>query len=182
MRASLAAELDSLEQRRNALTRHLAEYPDAQLRLRPKPDSWSLLEVMEHLMLSEEASLDWVTRTRRGRVLQRRWYHGALALLIARALDSAMRVPWTGRRITPTGTSDLATLQRQWAEVAAGWQAYARSITGAAENALVFRHPIGVPMNAQETLVFLRRHFDHHMHQVRRIERSMGLPGRAQAE
>ena len=169
-------ELDQLEQRRRALAQRLGARPETQLRTRPAPGAWSLLDVAEHLMLAERATLSWITERRPGRRLTKRWYDPLLKWLIARTLDSALRLPVAGEVITPRGRDSLAEVMRNWSEVRDAWRAYLAAVPEDAHDALVFRHPIGVGMTAGETLVFLRRHFDHHLHQVRRIERGARLP------
>lgn len=172
MREEHARELHALTLARADLLRRLAKHSDDRLRVRPKPGAWSVLEVAEHLMLSEQATLDWIMRARADRPLRRRWYHAAPHRLIAATLGSSVRIPWTGRRITPVGVAGVRELERAWDRVAHAWDTYATSIAHAPRDAFVFRHPIGVPMTVAETLIFLGQHFDHHLRQVARIERS----------
>ena len=175
-RADLIEELEGLEQRRRALAQRLGARSESQLQTRPAPGAWSLLDVAEHLMLAERATLSWITERRAGRSLARRWYDPLLKRLIARTLDSSLRLPVAGAVITPRGQDSLPEVMRKWSEVRDAWRAYLAAMPGDGHDVLVFRHPIGVGMTAGETLVFLRRHFDHHLHQVRRIERATRLP------
>ena len=178
MRAELDRELQVLEQRRAMIMAQLGTYSEAQLRARPKPGAWSLLDVAEHLMLAERATLSWVTSRSPARPLARRWRDPTLKWLIARALDSSLRLPVAGRIIAPQGGQTLPEIARKWMEVREAWRAYLTMVPNDGHDALVFRHPLGVAMTAHETLVFLRRHLDHHLHQLRRIERSTSFPDR----
>ena len=177
MRAELARELEALEQRRAALLERFGTFSEAKLRVAPEPNAWSLLYVAEHLMLAERATLSSMTRGGHTRPLAKRWRDPVLKWLIARALDSPLRLPVAGRVITPQGRDGLPEIAMQWAAVRASWRAYLSAIPDDAHDTLVFRHPLGVAMTAHETLIFLRRHLDHHLHQVRRIERSAGFRG-----
>ena len=40
----------------------------------------------------------------------------------------------------------------------------------------MFRHPIAGPMNVEQSLLFVTRHFDHHRRQISRIRRSGAFP------
>ena len=174
MRPELAVEFDGLERRRAALLERLARYPDARLRHRPRPNAWSLLEVAEHLMLAERATLESIVRPATKRPLVPKWYDRIMHLLIARTLESAVRIPVTGRILTPEGRLPLAELAERWGDVHASWRSYLSEET-LEPAAHVFRHPLGAVMTRAETLAFLKRHFDHHHHQVERIERATNL-------
>ena len=172
MRADLQSAFAELEARRLALLERLAAYSDHQLGARPAPGAWSIAEVVEHLVLAERATLEAVGRQSARPPLRRRWYHQLLGHLVARVLESSIRVPVTGRILEPGPGTTLAASARAWDDVRSAWRSYLATVTAESSRALVFRHPLGVPMTAAETLIFLRRHFDHHMHQVARIERS----------
>ena len=160
-----------LEERRTDLVDHLSRHPPALLAFRPAPNAWSLRDVAEHLALSDHWTLVSIERHAMRPPLRRTWYHGPLRWLIGWGLESRIRIPVTGRIITPAG-SELDDTARRWASVHENWRAWLDRTTIERLNASVFRHPLGVPMTAAETLTFLRRHHDHHRHQVRRIERA----------
>ena len=166
----ISAAFNELERRREGLLERLAQYPEPRLRHRPQPNTWSLLDVAEHLMRAERATLESIMRSATRTPLVPKWYDRIMNILIARTLDSAVRIPVTGRILTPEGLS-LPELAERWGDVHASWRSYL-STDGADPSAIVFRHPLGAVMTRAGTLAFLRRHFDHHLHQVERVERS----------
>ncbi|MEJ7812568.1 MAG: DinB family protein [Gemmatimonadaceae bacterium] len=172
MLPDLHAHFAQLEDRRADLARHLARYTPRQLGAAPAPGAWSLLGVVEHLVLVDRAVLRAIKRQADRPPLAHRWHHRVLAGVIARALESRVRLPVAGRSLQPRGGASLEGLLAEWDAVRADWRAYLDGITDRPAGELVFRHPLGVPMTAGETLHFLRQHFDHHLHQIARIERS----------
>ena len=170
-RDELNGLLHVLRERRTTLVDHLARHPLPLLTFRPSPGAWTLRDVAEHLVLSEHWTLVSIERHETRAPLRRHWYHGPLRWLIGRGLESRIRIPVTGKIITPAGSA-LDDTARRWASVHEAWQAWLDRTTIGRLNESVFRHPLGVPMTAAETLVFLRRHHDHHRHQVRRIEQA----------
>lgn len=173
-RDELNSLLIVLQDRRIALVDHLARHPLPLLTFRPSPGAWSLRDVAEHLVLSEHWTLVSIERHETRPPLRRHWYHAPLRWLIGRGLESRIRIPITGKIITPGGSA-LDDTARRWASVHEAWRAWLDRTSIDRLNESVFRHPLGVPMTAAETLVFLRRHHDHHRHQVRRIERAFAL-------
>ena len=175
MTPQLAAALDGLERRRVSLLERLQRHPDALIRRRPAPGSWSLVEVAEHIVLAENATLGAIVRPAPGTRHARTWYDRILNALIARTLESSVRIPVTGRILTPSGTQSLPEIATRWAEVRASWRAYLSAANEREADLPVFRHPLGAVMTRLETLVFLQRHFDHHLFQIRRIERALEI-------
>lgn len=57
MNSKLQARIDRLESSRKKLFAALGQYQDAVLNKKPSAASWSAVQVMDHLMESESASL-----------------------------------------------------------------------------------------------------------------------------
>ena len=163
--------LEVIQERRTALIDRLSRHPASLIALRPASRAWSLRDVAEHLVLADQATLDSIVRNQSRPPLRRRWHHRPVRWLIGWSLESRIRIPYTGRILTPAGTA-LSRIALRGNELHRAWQAYLDRTPIGRLNESVFRHPLGVPMTAAETLVFLRRHHEHHLHQVERIERS----------
>lgn len=175
-RDDLRRTLDDIARRRLALVARLSMHAERWLATRPHAGAWSLREVAEHLMLAEEATLASIARTHAGVPLRERWHHPLMRRIIARALQSRLRIPVTGRTITPRGTASLVEIDRRWSAVHAAWRDYPDRLPARQFGAPIFRHPLRVPMTAIQTLAFLRQHHDHHLAQIARIERSLVTP------
>lgn len=172
-RDELRRMLDELARQRLSLIGRLSVYAEEWLTTRPHPGAWSLREVAEHLMLAEEATLASIRRMRACLPLRERWHHPLMRRLVSRALRSALRIPVTGRTLTPRGTAPLVEIARQWSAVHDAWRDYLEGLPAREFGAPIFRHPLRIPMTASQTLAFLQQHHEHHLAQIARIELSL---------
>ncbi len=99
---------------------------------------------------------------------------GYVAVWLVLKLGVRVRVPVRG--VAPQVGISLSELQEQWGETRIALKACLNRFTERTVQHTVARHPIGGPLNAVQTLLFLTRHFDHHMRQIDRIQRAVGFP------
>lgn len=177
-RGDLHALLGDLVRRRVAFIERLSAHSETRLARRPHPNAWSLREVAEHVMLAERATLESIVRSRTGPPLRVRWHHPWMRRLIARTLAGRVRIPVTGRILTPGGRHSLPEIARRWSGVHDAWHSYLDRLPEERLTVPIFRHPLRVPMSAAQTLAFLRQHHDHHLAQIARLERVMPIGDR----
>src|SRR5512141_2453236 len=122
MLAALRTRFDRLERQRLDLLAELGRRSDAALNYQPTPESWSILQVVEHLVIAEESILALAAR----RAPRPAPFVGRMktavrlrALYLARASNRRFEVPLPTLR--PSGAEiGLAELERRWTE--ARWQ------------------------------------------------------------
>ncbi len=175
MVSKLQTRFDALEQRRHRLVGELARLGEAQLRFQPAPGAWSLQEVVHHLLLVDQAVLRAADRAAEVRMRRSlRECIGYVAVWLVLKLGVRVRVPVRG--VAPQVGISLSELQEQWDETRIALKACLNRFTERTVQHTVARHPIGGPLNAVQTLLFLTQHFDHHMRQINRIQRAAGFP------
>lgn len=175
MLRGLADRLVALDKARQLFLAPVLEADAAQLRFRPAPGAWSMLEVTEHLVLAEEKSLlgmlkgppPGTTVTPVGRVRM------AVVRLVMKT-DIRIKVPVA--RVLPQGTVTLPELAARWSDSRRGLETFLEPISGGDAGDARFRHPIGGWVTADEGVAFLADHIGHHMRQVHRIRRAAGYP------
>jgi uncharacterized damage-inducible protein DinB len=176
MLAANRTRFASLERRRQALLGDLETLGDAALSFRPAPGTWSLLEVVHHLVLVEQGILrpghDRPDQPRRRKNLRERV--GCAAVWLVFKLGLRVKIPTN--RVRPQPGLSLSRLEQEWAASRMSLEAYLDSTPASMPSETMFRHPIGGPMNVEQTLLFLTRHFDHHRRQISRIRRSGAFP------
>lgn len=174
MHRTLDPLLAQLAERRQRLLGELATLSHATLNRRPDADSWSLLQVAEHLELVESAMLGTMRQTRAtGRTLRRRPknYLGYAIFRVVMATGIRVRVPGRVQTIVtpPDSTGDLDAIAARWAQTADALEAHVRGCGPDELRRFVALHPITGPLTPRQVLLFLRRHLDHHRRQIRRI-------------
>ena len=177
MLPQLRSRFDQLEQRRAKFLQELAERPSEQLRYSPSAESWSLLQIAEHLKLVEEGLVvRWLVE-QPGERLRRRLHHRIVyAGVMTLVFRLGMRVRMPGPGVAPDAPPSLAEVARRWTELRARLANELNALSESSAEGRFVRHPVLGPLDASGALRFLRVHFDHHMRQVQRVVCHSGFP------
>jgi uncharacterized damage-inducible protein DinB len=166
-------KLDRMERRRRDLIAQAQALSAEQLTHHPEQGSWSVLEVVEHLVRVEEGI---ASRTGKPRA-PRTWPEaaratGALGLVsVCFVLGRRFKAPVA--TILPQGGATLTDLGLRW-DAARG--ALRKALEAADPRRPIFRHPVIGLLTPAQTVTFIERHIAHHGRQIGRIRRSPGYP------
>jgi len=176
MLSPLASRLARLERQRAEVLGSLHGLGPAQLRFRPAPDSWNLLDVIEHLVLIEERILGGLgTRPGPLPILERVRVGAGFALLTA-WLRGGGRIRVPTRAILPGGSSSLDELRGRWDAARAGLSEALERFERSDLRRPMMRHPIVGKLSPAQTLSFIHTHVAHHRPQLARIRSAPGFP------
>ena len=136
---------------------------------------WSMLQVIDHLILAEEGTLRVFEQgpPPEPKVKVR-------SLLALRAIEGLfglrlrLRVP--SKSLTPREPESLEALRLRWTMVSDGITQYAGALEPDDLRQPRFRHPVAGWVTVGQGLDFLERHIRHHERQIHRIRRSLNLP------
>lgn len=186
----LAALIDEVRLARGRLVAAAAAVDSAQEGFRRGPGEWSVAEVVEHLVLAEQAGVNRIWQAAHGvRSGQPVWTgtppHRGLEI------DVVIERTW---QLTGTGPISVRTAEKS-PEVAAprlgGPLAYwlacleacqpvlerlARALDGLDLARVIFPHVTSGPLDAWQRVQFLRWHLDHHRQQIEDIKAAPGFP------
>lgn len=164
-----------LGQRREALLREAGALTEAQLTFQPVTGAWSIQQVIEHLLLVEGGIVERVTtRLPRAVRIRARDRLGYAAVWIA--LRYGLRVKAPVQSVMPRQGITLSDGSERWRLLLGSLAAHLEAVPDEDLGLTVFKHPIGGPMTLDEALLFITRHFDHHLRQIARIRNSAGFP------
>lgn len=167
----LQQQCADLDRRSHALLDDLSRLEPLQLSFKPNPQSWSILEVVQHLVLSEQDVIGDVPNAKapclRGRDL--RAYLGYPMVFLVLYYGVPFPVPSAGMK--PDGHTTLAELRAQWIDIHHWLQSYVDRLTPATIDRPVFYHPLTGPITVNQTLILSRVHLTCHVRQIERIKR-----------
>jgi uncharacterized damage-inducible protein DinB len=177
MLPSLQTRFDAIESQRRAFIDDLAALAAAQLAFRPAPDAWSLGDVAQHLTLVDAKTTRVLTERRVTGVSRR----AVLDVVYrARLLDllwlTHLRVKMPVKGVAPDPSVTLPETAKRWGDARTALRGYLDGMDETAARAIVYRHPVGGYMDIADTLRFLEKHHEHHLHQVARLKRAAGYP------
>lgn len=155
-----------------ALLESLAGTDDARLNQKPANGGWSAIQVMHHLIVSEEQSLKYVQKKLSFKPkLQRA---GLREWLRARTLWFYLNVPIKFK--APAVVSDenlpeyatFADTKARWLQARAAWTTYLEQLPDDILQQAVYRHPLAGRLAWSGVFVFFRTHAARHTKQIRR--------------
>ena len=147
-----------------------------QVSKKPAPDSWSLLEVAQHLLLVEKRVLKSAMEENRDYpqlgILDDLRIAG-FGLLLLTPIKVKVPVP----EVLPQEDIDRESLLEQWQITRQGWHSLLdkNNSSEQASRTAILKHPIAGWMNLNHCLSFMHRHFQHHIPQIRRILAGLDL-------
>lgn len=174
--AALLRRLEELEGARLAFLEAVRALPPAALDWRPSPESWTPAQVVQHLCLVEELTLQQVDAPLAPGVSRATLRTRVGALVVRVVLSLGIRVRMPTRRVAPEPPLPFEESSRRWMEAAAALRERLPSL--AARSGPVMFHPVAGPRTLPQALDFLLAHLQHHRRQLDRITGSPGFPGR----
>jgi uncharacterized damage-inducible protein DinB len=146
-----------------------------QLTFRPAPNSWSALDVIEHLVKVEEAIASRVRpREPRGLIETARTKAVLGAMYVVFGVRGRVKVPV--QAILPLGGATLSDLASRWEAAQAALKERLEGFRPGDWSRPMMRHPLLGRLTPAEGLDFIHRHMGHHRSQIERIRRAAGFP------
>jgi hypothetical protein len=138
---------------------------------RPFPGKWTILEIVEHLVLAEREVLQNLPNP--PELLERRRTLKAHLVypLVMAALQLRLPAKVPSSRMIPTGNVSLTALRLQWDENQHWLRSYISGLGPGGLNRAVFSHPVAGPMTVAQTVHMGQLHLETHARQIRRLQR-----------
>lgn len=170
MRSSrLQERLRALDERRCALLDEVEALDAARLIAKPQAGKWSVLEIVEHLVLAEREVLQNLPEpsqlVERQRGLGARVTYPVVMFVLKCGIP--VKVPSDG--MIPKGDASLGDLRRQWNESQQWLRAYVDGLDRAGFGRAVFKHPVAGPLTVAEAVHMGQLHVETHARQIRRL-------------
>ncbi len=178
MNQKVAAQLQHIDTKLNLLLTDLKQYSDEKLNHKPSAESWSVLQVLQHLMLVENASQKYVQK--------KLSYNPSLSKV---NLGTAWRMlilksyNWLPIKLkAPSYVNENNFAEKTtFSEVAAQWQAqrqnlrdYLSALPEDLFDKEVYKHPLAGRLSLLGMLNFYEGHFDRHYKQIQKLLKPLG--------
>ena len=169
MLAGIQETFGDLEKKYGKLLQHLNSLADDVLDFKAGPDKWSIVEVIEHLVMAEENMLAQLTGATSAATLDPQDRSAKNYHIVIKVMTRDIPVDVPDESMEPHGQISLAELLVRWDDTRQKTRAYIDGIDSEKAGDLVYRHPFAGPLDMAETLRFIDVHFDNHMRHIDRI-------------
>ncbi len=172
MDSQLRRQLNALNAELGSLLKELKKYPEADLNRVPKPGAWTVLQVMQHLMLAEQGAHRYVAKKLSfNPELKNKSVGSRFRVLI---LNSYLRSPL--KRKAPDAIGDeVLPLESSFWEVAKRWTnqreelaEYLEQLPTDFAHKEIYKHPFVGRLTLTQMLSFFQAHFNRHRKQIRK--------------
>ena len=171
-RAWAIRRLDRIHRRRRDLLGQVAELPADVLTARPAPGKWSILEIIEHLVLAEEDVMGDLARLEDLPASTQRLKHRVSYLAVLAVLRLGIPVKAPSAAMVPTGTRSLGELREAWDRNHHHLNAFVGGLDRRGASRAIFRHPVTGPLTVAQGIRMLGIHLDAHIRQISRLVRA----------
>jgi len=162
-------QLERIEALRRSLLEDVASVPEAQRRRRPAPDAWSMLEIVEHLVLAERVVLGPSEQWRDRAPSTRTWRDRLRYHMVRLVLQRRIRVATPSEQMRPAGRTSFEKLRTVWTAQHAALREFVDTLDQAGARRAIFHHPVAGPLTVRQALHLLEAHLRGHAAQVRRL-------------
>ena len=163
--------LQAFNEKRVALLDEMETLDAATLVAKPRVGKWSILEIIEHLVLAERAVLQDLPEPSRLRPRARTLKHRFAYLTVMFVLKYGIPVPVPSPAMVPRGDRSVGELRRLWNENQHWLRAYIRDLDRKGLRRAVFAHPVAGPLTVGQAVHMDQVHLDRHVRQIRRLQR-----------
>lgn len=174
---AIRERFEQSEQLRQQLLVDVQDLDEAQMAFRPAYDAWSIVQVLQHLMLVESAVLQYLEKKLQATTFPNA---GFGAKIRSKLLNVALRTPVKVK--APQGLAQPVRAMTFW-DVAKRWNdnrdALESMLGKLTENHLdsaIYKHLIAGYLNVFQMFDFIDNHLRHHIIQVNRIKAAKDFP------
>jgi hypothetical protein len=172
MNTNISNRLDGLDRLLEDLYAELKTHSADALNRRPGSGQWSVMQVMQHLLLSEHLSEKYVQKKLSfNPQLPNAGFAGAFRIFLLRlniALPFKFKAPKAvGDEALPENSSLEETMTR-WRANRAGLRAYLAGLPEEYFKKSIYRHPFAGRLSLSQMLLFFELHFRRHVKQIKR--------------
>ena len=168
---TLENRLQTFDDTRRRLLDEMEALDPALLVAKPVAGKWSMIEIIEHLVLAERAVFKGLPDPSRLVENRRELGHRGRYLLVMFILTSSIRVRVPSPAMVPQGDRGLAELRCLWDESQRWLRSCIAHLGPGAGRKAVFEHPIAGPLTVSQAVRMGQVHVDGHVRQIRRLRR-----------
>lgn len=166
-------QLQRIDLKLGHLLTDLQQYSEATLNRKPTPNSWSVLQVLQHMMLVESASDKYVRKKLSyNPKLPKTNLGTAWRMLLLKSynwLPIKLKAPSYVNENNFPADAVLAEIAEKWQEQRSGLRDFLAALPNDIFNKEVYKHPLVGRLSLLGMLQFYEGHFDRHQKQIKKL-------------
>lgn len=167
----LEERLQAFNQMRGALLDEMEAMDPTALAAKPLAGKWSVLEIIEHLVLAERAVFKGLADPSRLIARERGVGNYVRYQIVMFILKSGIRVRVPSPTMVPQGNRSIAELRRLWDENQTWLRLSIAHLGPKGIRGAVLEHPVAGPLTVAMAVRMGQVHVDGHVRQIRALQR-----------
>ena len=170
MDARLEKQFGQLQDTANALFQRLEGFTDVQMNQPPKPEKWSAIQAMYHVMDAEQKSLMYLKKKTTSFDKEKAGKNGILEMCKSIALTAFLRSPIKVK--APKGVDTVPEnmpfdeLKASWLKSREEMRAFLAALPQDTLEYNMYKHPLAGKLSIFQAINFLQAHFNRHQKQI----------------
>ena len=167
---------DRLENQRGKILELYGSLSSEQLKFKPEPENWNLLQVLRHLVTAEQQSMNYIQRkAKRGDTIEKTGIGAVIRHVI---LKTALLLPIKFKAPKVADVSgykpNLKTMISEWEAVRKEMKAFIENSSSEELSTALYKHPRAGMLNVKQALEFMVTHISHHQKQMQKLINMQG--------
>lgn len=133
---------------------------------------WSIAQIVTHLLTSERLSVGYMKKKSLG--IETLKNSGIKQVMVSGLLKISQRIPFRYKApdVIVSNTPEALPVEeiiRRWDKSRTDLKEFLEGIPPKHSRKLIFKHPVGGMLNADQALKFMYEHVNHHLPQIKRL-------------
>lgn len=173
MLPSLQKSFDRMEKSRLRILQLTSGLSEPQAHAKPGPVEWSVVQVLEHIVVIDLNVLRVVQKEIAKSGLRPAGLKAGFRLLMLKlALRYRKKIKAPAVLPEPAGDRSLEEWQREWEKSRQQWRQLLDNVPETLPGKELFKHPLAGYLTLGQTLDFITEHTNHHVPQVQRLKQN----------
>lgn len=164
----MSRKIEEFENKRVSLLDEMEGLDEEKLNARPIEGKWSVLEILEHLVVAEREVLGGLPEYEALVDGGRSFKNGLMYRVVMAVLKLGIPVKAPSKRMLPKSDVSLEEIRERWDENQKWFRGYLETLDEAGFEKAVFVHPVSGPINIEQAIDMSIAHVDRHEGQIRK--------------
>jgi hypothetical protein len=171
MNQQLLYKFQELESKRMQLQTRLETKPKEELYFKINPESWSIIQVLHHVMMAEKLAVDYMSKKINGinTSPKTNFKTSIRFFLLMIALKSPLKFKAPKALPPPPEKEELGNIINQWDVSRNAFHEFLKNFPTEYENKEIFKNLVAGKLNIHQALGWMNDHYSHHLQQIERI-------------
>lgn len=172
MKNKVLQQLNILEESRRSLMSLCEQVPEESLQRQPQPGKWSVMQIITHLITSEQLSLNYIRKKSQGIKDLPNTGIGADARMFLLKISQRIPLKYKAPKVVVQHTPETLSFEKSrqaWENLRKELHSFIINMESQDLKKAIYKHPVGGRLNILQALIFFQEHFNHHLPQINRL-------------